>query len=390
MMRVLLLDASFAARPIHDWLVGAGYEVWTIGNRSGDVLARRDPGRHILADYSDAQAVQGHVDRLGIHHVVPGCTDISIETAQRLSVPGTRMDTPETYRQLADKTAFRDLCCELDLPAPRRVAPDAFPMPGRFIAKPTDSFSGRGISVFDGGDVERAARALALARSESRSDTALLETYAEGQLHSYSCFLERQAVTDGVIVREDGSVTPWAVDTSYVVTDFPRAGLDILDDVLGRLARHLGLVDGLLHVQFIWDGSTPWLIELCRRCPGDLYPWLVQLSTGSPHAARYASYFVGQTVPRAPHRHRNILRHTVTAGHSSYDGIWFGAPAPLVEYHALAVPGREVPPAERIDRVALVFLEYPSAAALAEQHGIFLKRGAYDTQALEFRSASHR
>jgi hypothetical protein len=379
-MRVLLLDTSFAARPVHDWLIEAGYEVWTIGNRPDDVLARRDPSHYIQANYSDAQVVQGHIDRLGIDYVVPGCTDVSIETAQRLRVPKTQLDSPDTYRQLADKTSFRSLCRQLDLPAPHRVSPDIFPTPGQFIAKPTDSYSGRGISVFDGTDANTAHRALALARSESRTGEALIEIYAEGQLHSYSCFLEGQRVAEGTIVREDGSVTPFAVDTSHVVFNFPQAGLTILHDALERLARHLKLRDGLLHVQFIWDGATPWLIELCRRCPGDLYPRLIELSTGKPHAARYASYFVNKPAPAETFLRRHVLRHTVTAGHKAYEGLWFSRPALLMEYHALAAAGRETPPAGRIDRVALTFLEYQSAEELAEGHDLFLHREAYKSR----------
>jgi hypothetical protein len=379
MTRVLLLDTSFAARPIHDWLVEAGFEVWTIGNRPDDVLARRDPDRYIKASYADPEVVQAEVDRLGIRHVVPGCTDISIETAQRLRVPGTRMDAPETYHQLADKTAFRDLCRELDLPAPRQVPADGFPRAGRFIAKPTDSFSGRGISVFDGMDAAAAGRALALAQSESRRGETVIETYADGQLHSYSCFVEGQAITDGAFVREYGSVSRFVVDTSYLVDDFPPAGRAILDEAMGRLARRLGLVDGLLHIQFIWDGATPWLIELSRRCPGDLYPWLVELSTGSRHAARYASYFVGRRLPPATSRRRHILRHTVTASHANYEGIWFGTPAPVIEMHPLAATGREAPAPTRTDRVALLFVEHDSSDALVDDQKAFLSRLRYRT-----------
>ncbi|WP_051202665.1 hypothetical protein [Sediminimonas qiaohouensis] len=377
MTRVLLLDTSFAARPVHDWLRDQGLDVWTIGNRPLDLLARRYPKRYIEDDYAEVETVRRHVDRLGVTYVVPGCTDVSIETAQRLTGLQTAFDPPETYRRLADKAAFRALCEELDLPAPRRVSEANLPHAGRLIAKPSDAFSGRGISVFDGSDHAAARAALNAARAESRTGDALLETYAEGQLYSYSCFLERKRVVDAVIVREDGSVTPYAVDTSHVAAEFPAAGTTQLRDSIERLAAVLNLVDGLLHVQFIWDGSRPWLIELSRRCPGDLYPWLVQLSTGLPHAARYASYFVNRPAPDAPLSRRHILRHTVTAGHENYDGVFFAAPVPIVEYHALAVTGREMPPQGRIDRVALMFLEYPSAKALAEQHDLFQKRGIY-------------
>src|ERR1700757_4586983 len=106
MTRVLLLDTSFAARPIHDWLLEEGFEVWTISNRPQDVLARRDASHYLQDNYADAVVVQSHVDRLGIDCVVPGCTDVSIETALRLRLKKTVLDTPGTYRKIADKSAF--------------------------------------------------------------------------------------------------------------------------------------------------------------------------------------------------------------------------------------------------------------------------------------------
>lgn len=376
--RVLLLDTAFAARPIHDWLLEQRFEVWTIGNRPDDVLARRDPAHYLQDNYANITTVQRHVDRLEIQHVVPGCTDISIETAQRLRVPATVMDSAENYAKIADKGKFRAICEELDLPAPRRIPVEDLPVAGRLIAKPMDSFSGHGISVFDGSNREAGLRALEFARDKSRTGGALIETFADGALHSYSCFLEDQEVVDATVVREEGSITPYAVDTSHVAWAFPTGGCSILKDSIERLARHLSLVDGLLHVQFIWDGEKPWLIELSRRCPGDLYPWLVELSTGKRHAARYASYFVGRHVatPTTPVR-RHILRHTVTAGHNNYEGLWFNRPTPVVEFHPLAAAGREAPPENRIDRTALVFSEFPSETELLANHLQFLNRVAY-------------
>lgn len=380
MTRALLLDTSFAARPIHDWLLEEGFEVWTISNRPQDVLAQRDAKHYLHDNYADAVVVQSHVDRLDIDFVVPGCTDVSISTAQRLRLKKPIFDTPDTYRKIADKSAFRALCAELGLPSPRRVFMQDLPVEGTLIAKPSDAFSGRGISVFDGADRAAGLRALAAARAESPNGEALLETYIDGQLHSYSAFLEDRKVAEAVIVCEDGSVTPFAVDTSYVVNDFPADGIAGVKSAVERLAKALHLVDGLLHVQFIWDGKKPWLIELCRRCPGDLYPWLVELSTGQRHAARYASYFVGRQVRRGgPVVRRHILRHTLTAGHANYEALWFSEAAPVLELHPLATSGREAPPNGRIDRVGLLFLEYQTELALREGHGRFLGRTSYRT-----------
>lgn len=382
MSRVLLLDTSFAARPIHDWLLEQSFEIWTIGNRPEDVLARRDPSHYLQADYSDVALVQSHLDRLGINFVIPGCTDVSIETALRLRLRNAPFDSPDTYRRLSDKTAFRALCAELDLPSPRRIALEELPVPGKVIAKPADSFSGRGISVFDGANPENGLRALDAARAESANGEALLETYAVGQLYSYSAFLNDQKVADAVTVREDGSVTPFAVDTSHVVYKFSPCGIALVKSAVEYLARMLRLVDGLLHVQFIWDGEKPWLIELSRRCPGDLYPWLVELSTGQRHAAHYASYFVGKPAPESrPGARRHILRHTLTAGHANYEAIWFDRAAPVLEIHCLTPSGRQAPHPGRIDRVGVMFLEYPTELALVESHDRFLGRRSYRTAA---------
>ena len=380
MTRVLLLDTSFAARPIHDWLLEEGFEVWTISNRPQDVLARRDAKHYLHDNYADAVVVQSHVDRLGIDFVVPGCTDVSIATALRLRLPKSLLDTPDTYQKIADKSKFRALCADLHLPSPRRVLIEDLPVEGKLIAKPSDAFSGRGISVFDGADRAAGLSALATARAESPNAEALLETYIDGQLHSYSAFLEDRKVAEAVIVCEDGSVTPFAVDTSHVVDDLPADGIAAVQSAVERLAQALHLVDGLLHVQFIWDGKKPWLIELSRRCPGDLYPWLVELSTGQRHAARYASYFVGRRVRhREPEAPRHILRHTVTAGHANYEALWFSEASPVLEFHPLATSGREAPPDGRIDRVGLLFLEYQTKSALREGHGRFMGRTSYRT-----------
>ena len=382
MTSVLLIDTSFAARPVHDFLLEQGFDVWTMGNRPEDLLARRNPERYIQADYSSVAEVQAHVDRLGFDYVVPGCTDVSIDTAIQLTGIKTAFDAPETYDRLANKARFRQLCAELGVCAPGRVMEAELPLAGALIAKPSVSFSGRGITVFDGADQAAAAEALALAKAESRDGKALMETFVEGQLYSFSAFLEGRKVARSVIVREDGSVTPFAVDTSYVDGDFPEAGIAEVRRSVERIAEALQLVDGLLHVQFIWDGALPWLIEVSRRCPGDLYPWLVQLGTGLRHAARYASYFVGIGPPAdQSSKQRHVLRHTVTAAHRNYELLQCRTAQPLLEFHALAKLGREAPPNDRIDRVGLVFFEYEKKSELVAAHEALVCRQILATEA---------
>lgn len=380
MKRVLLLDTSFAARPIHDTLLRENCEVWVIGNRPTDPLVVRDPTHYIEGDYSDVASTQAHIERLGITNVVPGCTDVSIETATRLRTSGTTLDSPETNNILADKSEFRDLCMRLDLPAPRIIRSESLPINRKLIAKPVDAFSGRGITVFDGANAREATEALEKARGESRSNRAIFETYSEGDLYSYSAFVEHQEIVDAVIVSEFGSVSPFAVDTSYVDSDFPAAGAAALKVAIERIARELGLVDGLIHVQFIWNGAEPSIVEITRRCPGDLYPTLIQLSTGAHYAKRYTSYFVGLDTSGPIPAQRFVLRHTVSAGHAPYDGFWPIEAMRLVEFHPLTGVGRKPLAKSRVDRVGVLFCEFGTRADLLVAYEQFSRRSAYRTQ----------
>ena len=376
--RVLLVDTGFAARPIYDWLIGEGLPVWVMGNRPEDIVARKAGKYYIQQDYSDVGAVQRHVDRLGITHVVPGCTDVSIETCVRLRTPGTQLDTPNACARLGHKAAFRELCARLDVPSPRVIGVESLPYPGAIVAKPVDSFSGKGVTIFEGSDLAAAEAALAAARKVSPSGQALLETFARGQLHSYSAFLADRKVTDAFVVEEGSSANPFAVDTSYVSDRLPAEILEVLRNNVEKIAAALALVDGLIHVQFIWDGQNPHVIEVMRRCPGDLYSMIIEYSTGYRYAGKYASYFVGHACDAKQIRNDYILRHTITTDASAFGGVFFDPPANVIAYYPLASLGY-VPEPGRINRVGLLFLNPGSRDALCETYGQFVSRSAYQT-----------
>ena len=56
-------------------------------------------------------------------------------------------------------------------------------------------------------------------------------------------------------------------------------------------------MDGLIHTQFISDNNTFSLIEVTRRCPGDLYSKLIQMSTGINYSELYSMPFMGLELP---------------------------------------------------------------------------------------------
>ncbi|MCG6414187.1 ATP-grasp domain-containing protein, partial [Vibrio fluvialis] len=150
-----------------------------------------------------------------------------------------------------------------------------FPFPGRYICKPVDAFSGRGVSVIDGMDIDSVANADEVARSVSHTGRSLFETFVEGQLYSYSAFIEQRKVVESFVVIEGSSSNPYAVDTSYVDDEFNEDARAVLKKSIEAIAQHLQLRDGLVHLQFILADGQPYLIEITRRCPGDLYSKLI-------------------------------------------------------------------------------------------------------------------
>lgn len=377
-MNVLLLDTAFAAVPIYDGLIAAGYDVWVMGSRPADALALRAGARWVHQDYSDVGEVRAHVARLGIDYVVPGCTDVSITTCVELRHNPDFVDTPEVNALLANKAEFRRLCEVLDLAAPRTLQKTDFPRLGRFICKPVDAFSGRGITVFDGRDLEALHKSMALARAESGSGEVLIESFAEGQLYSCSAFIEDQRLTDAFYVIEGASANPYAVDTSHVVWDLEPRCIAALHDSLHRLCSALDLKDGLLHTQFIVEGHTPYIVEIARRCPGDLYSLLIEYSTGFPYAAKYASYFTGRRLSAHAQQPRHVLRHTVASrDHALFAGLTFPMPIPVRAYFPILPIGQPLLAQQR-SRAGILFVEVASAQDLRDAYARFMCRGAYD------------
>lgn len=375
--KILLVDTAFAAIPIYKYLVNSGFDVWVMGNRPDDVLAQKAGENWINQDYSKVSEVRSHIDHLGIDYLVPGCTDVSIDTCIALRGDSSFLDSECVNATISNKLSFRELCAKLRLPSPCAYKIDDFPMTGRYICKPVDSFSGRGVTIFDGSQYEEALAAYKVAKIESISSTAIIESYIDGQLFSYSAFVERNKVVSSFLVLEGSSATPFAVDTSYVVDTFPDKSLEILQTSIESVSKHLQLVDGLIHTQFILDNDTPMLVEMSRRCPGDLYPLLIEYSTGFEYAAKYASYFVNETYSTRSQGICNVIRHTVTSDNNVVlCELQFQGQQPVKAYYPLQTVGQAVF-ANQKSRLGILFCEYGSLPRMLYNFSRFVDRSAY-------------
>lgn len=357
MKKALLVDTNFAAVPISRALHKFGYRVATVGARESDPLAMANKDYYHL-DYSDIAALESLVRRMDVDVIVPGCNDLSYgvcsEVAHRVGLPG--FESPSAVSALHSKKLFRDLCAALALPAPKRYAsPEAaVHSGGAVIVKPTDAFSGRGVEVLASPDTKKLQQAMERSRAHSVSSTVLLEEYVDGDLYSYSAFLNGGEVVTAFHVAEFGSVNPFVVDTSFLVPT-PKIEPELRQST-NAIAKELGIRSGLVHIQYIAHEDRFWIIEPTRRCPGDLYSLLIELSTGYPYAEAYVSGFLEQSVPAVGALKRYpIVRHTVAARHSgTFQSLAIDTNVAITAWTPLATVGESLKPSPH-GRVGVAF-----------------------------------
>ena len=80
--------------------------------------------------------------------------------------------------------------------------------------------------------------------------------------------------------NEHYCINPYMVSAASAPSSAPRRAREKIREAVEQIAEKMNLVDGIVHVQFILNGQSPIIIEICRRPPGDLYVELVRHATG--------------------------------------------------------------------------------------------------------------
>ena len=279
MQKALLLDTNVSSAPIYNYLINSGFEVFVIGGNPDDFLAK-SVKNYINSDYSDIDSTREILEKMDIDFIVPGCNDLSYQVCATLNSGGKYygLDLLETTEKINNKGKFRKFAAEIGLSVPRLISDQNMGEVWPVIVKPVDAYSGRGMTIVLEAERGFLQEAIDCARKFSRSKTCIVEEYVEGQLYSHTAFIANRNIVADFIVEEHGTANPFVVDTSRVRYDFASDMLSRIRDAIVLLAKKLNLVDGLVHTQFIENGGSFWLIEVTRRCPGDLYSQLIELS----------------------------------------------------------------------------------------------------------------
>ncbi len=367
----LILDAGFASLPLQQAVKTAGFRTLVCSGKAHDA-GMLTADITCEQNYADSEAVLKIAQQHKVAALLPGVTDVSYlsgcRVAHSLGLPG--FDAPDVSDTIFLKDKFRAWALSKGLPVPQAAWTDeqARQLSLPLLVKPVDAYSGNGITKVT--DWAMLDAAIETARNASPGKQYVVENFCEGALYSHSAFIRNGEIVCEFFVDEYCTVYPWQVNSSSLSQNLSPDMRDSVSECMQSIVSDLRLVDGLLHTQFIASEDQFWLIELTRRCPGDLYSRLIELSTGVNYAGWFVAPFLGKSspaVPRRPVQTRNIARHTVSVNRAMrFTGFAFKSlPADLIEVIPLTRPGTLVQPAPG-DRAGLIFAEFRDDAALRQ------------------------
>lgn len=361
---VLLCDANFCVLPILQSIKSKGHTLSVVGSKLDDP-AHFLVDKSINLNYADTELLLNHISKSNYNSIVPGCNDRSYMSlayiAEKLNFKG--FDNYKTVLTIHHKDRFRAFAEQQKYPIPKAINnPDKiellkFPV----LIKPVDSFSGKGINKAYSVDEFKAH--WKEAKKFSQSGLVVAEEFVEGKLYSHSAFIKNKKIVIDFFVNEYCTVYPYQVNSSNVATLLSKKIQKGLRMWTEQFANDLNLCDGLLHTQFISDNETFYLIEIARRCPGDLYSQLIQKTTGINYAELYSLPFLGIDLPDFVtfDKTRFYSRHTVSVDQECvFISASLNLNSPCIQNVQLKYSG-EAMKAAPFDKSGIYFIEHKSA-----------------------------
>jgi hypothetical protein len=297
-----------------------GYEVFTSGNRPEDP-GHKFSNQYVKADYTNVYELSEIVKKFSIKHIIPSCHDTAYiaaaEVAKKFNIDG--FDLPEIAEMIhrKDRLALAIQASGLPYIESRIIhnypsAIEAFKdFNQRVVVKPTDMTGGRGVSfVFE---LSELSFAIEKARGHSISKSVLIQRFLNGSEHGFTAIIKGGNVVFSFFddeyrfmnrFRVAGTIFPSSIDS--------ESHLKIINWV-NIFSSYYKLVDGLVHLQFIQTAEGPYILEICRRPPGDLYPYFVESSIQYPYIENVIQGFVGANIDDSPSEDhgKTVFRHVV-------------------------------------------------------------------------------
>ena len=330
--RLLVTGGAIGDIPTIQIAQEMGLEIFTSGNRP------QDPGHRIVdqyigADYTDVTGIAKLVRDQKIDFIIPSCHDTAYITAAAVakiySLPG--FDDPKISVMIHRKDELALGITNAGLPGiETRIIRDYQSAieffnscGGALVIKPSDMTGGRGVSFVNNEKDLRSA--LKFAKDSSFSKKVLAQEYIEGSEHGFTSIIRNQKVIFSFFDDEYRYMNRYRVAGTLHPSSIDEESKYYLKNWVETFSEYYKLIDGLIHVQFIQLASGPKILEVCRRPPGDFYPYFVESATGIPYIKSFILGFMGLPIPTPlldEPKNWITLRHVVLADRNGiYKGL---------------------------------------------------------------------
>jgi len=300
--KILILNGSHSEIPLILSAKKKGLKVITTGNNSS-LIGHSYADEYIKCDFSDKDKILDIAINKKISFICAPAHDLGLLSAayvaEKLNLPG--YDNFDTSQNVHHKDKFKFIAKQINLKTPENFSSDLSYNAiqkksnfSKFIIKPIDMGGGLGISIIDNVDLFK--KGIKKAFSKSLSQNIVIEKFVDGSLHSLTTYIKNKKI---VFSHHDDELTyknPFQVYSSMAPGSMPYDQINSAKKELELFANHLNLVDGVLHAQIISNKSDFFIIELTRRCSGDLYPIPVELKTGVPWSDIIIKSYMGEDV----------------------------------------------------------------------------------------------
>jgi biotin carboxylase len=367
---LLLLGGGHAEIPLVDAAKEMGWFVTTTGNNPG-APGHQLADRYEPCDFSDAVSVLSVAKSIDCDAVCSGANDFAALSAayvaEKMELPGH--DPLAVAKIVHEKHRFMVMANEIGLSVPLSYevknhdeASDAVDaINGKVLIKPVDLTGGKGVQEIK--NETSLLDAVSELEKLSRQNKFLVQEFVSGTGHAAFAFIIDGVVEVLLFDDEHYYADPYSVGAASFPTSVEEPiQKNVLED-LQAFANHLDLVDGLLHAQFIVANGRHYLIDVCRRAPGDLYLDFAAQATGMQVSQMILNGETGMTIERrgVGPSENPLVRHCVVAEHKGVNislssGIKGGQ---LITYYPLAGTGKMIEDPFR-DKIGIALIEFSS------------------------------
>ena len=286
MKKALVLAGGIAQVALLEELKSRGYRT-LLADMNAHCVAAPYADEFYPVSAMDVDGIVALAKEQQVDMVLTACADqilvAEVLACERLGLP-TYLDA-ETTKLVSDKHYMKEVFVKSGIPTSRYVALDHFDaekvtgLRYPLVVKPVDAYSSRGVRKCC--SIEEVRTFLDNAIQISRSKTAVLEEYIEGQELTVEAFVCRGKATVLCIgsknkLKNGGFV----LSGSLYPADLPAELIEEIGQTTQKIADAFHLVHSPININMITDGKHAYVLEFCARTGGFVKYEITKIMSG--------------------------------------------------------------------------------------------------------------